>query len=546
MFCYKCQQDSYTRLCNVEGICAKDPACVAVEEFFFQGLKSLSLYANKISEYTTVPSSFFDVIIYVLFSSIQNIQIDKQEIIKILEQLEFTREELRLRYKELLKQRGFQFEILESSASWQPDYNINEMIKQGERAISLRHRVYDYSESCLHDLLVMALRGIIKSVVQAKFLGIENQKINNFFYKTLFDLSKDLKKEDLVKMIAECGKINLIAMGDLEKGLEARYGAYENVKVKTSAVKGNSILVSGRDIRDLENILMYTQAKKINIYTHGEMLLAHSLPELRKFPNLVGHYGGVSPDQQIEIESFPGPVLITSNCAWNPPQVFRGRIFTTGLPIWMGVQQIIDNDFSPLVNAALDTEGFPEDAEENLIDVGFDLVKFNENMNKIKEGMQKNLIKKVFILVGCSNPHMKMDYINEFIENIPEDSILIKFSGLYYKDIGDVGQINGVPRILDFGLYNDLFFVLKFFQNGGKLVNESFAADKLAMVFFLRDQHAVSILLSILTMDSKTHGAKIDTCVPSMLSPVIFKALEENFNIKKIKTAKEDIEEFMS
>lgn len=546
MFCYKCQQDSYTRLCNVEGICAKDPACVAVEEFFFQGLKSLSLYANKIIDYAAVPESFFDVIIRVLFSSIQNLQMDKQEIFKILEQLEFTREELKMRYKELLKQRGFQFEILESSVSWQPDYNINEMIKQGERSISIRHKTHEHSETCLYDLLVMALRGIIKSVIQAKFLEIENQKIKNFFYKILFNLSKDLTKEELINMVIECGKINLIAMEDLEKGLENRYGKYENVKVRTSAVKGKAILVSGRDIRDLENILKYTEAKNINIYTHGEMLLAHSLPELRAFHHLAGHYGGISSDQQMEIESFPGPVLITSNCAWNPPQVFRGRIFTTGLPSFMGVRQIIDDDFMPLINAALDSEGFLNDAEDNFIDVGFDLSKFNENMIKIKEGIEKKIIKKVFILVGCSSSHMKMDYINEFIENLPEDSILIKFSGLQYKTSGDVGEIHGVPRILDFGLYNDLFFVLKFFQNGGKIISEGSLADCFSMVFFLRDQHAISILLSILTMESRASGAKIDTCVPSMLSPVIFRALEENFNIKKTISAKQDIKEFMS
>jgi len=546
MFCYNCQQDSYTRLCNVEGICAKDPACVAIEEFLFQGLKSLSLYAQKIGEYTNVPESFFEVIICVLFSSIQNVQADRHEIIKILEQLEFTKEELRVRYKELLTQRGIHFEIMETSHFWTANYNINEMIRQGEHFRSNRAKTCDRSEVCLIDLLVMALRGIIKNVIQAKFLGVENPRIKNFFYNTLSKLSKDLTREELKLLVSECGKINLLAMDDLEKGLAARYGKYEDVMVKTSAIKGRAILVSGRDIRDLENILKYTESKNINIYTHGEMLLAHSLPELRKFRNLAGHYGGISTDQQLEIESFPGPVLITSNCAWNPPQVFRGRIFTTGLPIWMGVKQIINHDFSPLVIAALDSEGFLEDAEESFMEVGFNLQKFNDNMRKIKEGIEKNLIKKVFLLVGCSSSHMKMDYINEFIENLPRDSILIKFAGLQYKDIGNVGEINGVPRILDFGLYNDLFFVLKFFQNGGKIVTDEVSPDYFSMIFFLRDQHAVSILLSILTMEGQAKAAKIDTCIPSMLSPVIFKALEENFNIVKTATAKQDIEDFMS
>ena len=546
MFCYKCQQDSYTRLCNVEGICAKDPACVAVEEFFFQRLKSLSVYANKIREYATVPQSFFESISYVLFTSIYNIQIDQKEIFKILEKLDKTRDELKDTYKALLKQRGFQFEIFENPEIWQSDHDINKIIKHGEHFISNRNRTCDSSEVYLYDLLLMSLRGIIKSVIQAKFLEVENEKIKNFFFKILLKISKDLTKQELFELVKESGKINLLAIEDLERGLEERYGKSDNVKVRTSAVKGNAILVSGRDIMDLENILKYTESKNINIYTHGEMLLAHTLPELRQFHHLVGHYGGVSIDQQMEIESFPGPVLITSNCAWNPPQVFRGRIFTTGTPVWMGVKQIVGDDFMPLVNAALDTEGFPEDAEENLVDVGFDLPKFNENIHKIKDGIEKNLIKKVFILIGCSSSNMKRNYIDEFVENLPDDSILIKFSGLSYKDIGNIGEIQGIPRILDFGLYNDLFFVLKFFQNGGKVISEGLIANNFSMIFFLRDQQAVSILLSILTLGAEMGEIKIDTCVPSMLSPVIFKALEENFNIKKISTAKQDIEELMS
>lgn len=544
MFCYKCQQDSYTRLCNVEGICAKDPACVAIEEFLFQGLKSLSPYAKKISEYATVPESFFKVVICVLFSSIQNVQMDKMEVIKILEQLEFTREELKLRYNELLKKRRLSAEILDSTCLWEANYNINEMIKAGERYISHRHRTCDNGESSLLDLLILSLRGIIKNVLQAKFLNVENEMIKTFFYETLYKLTGDLSKKELLEILTECGKINLLAMNDLEKGLEKRYGKYENVKVRTSALKGKAILVSGRDIRDLENILKYTESKNINIYTHGEMLLAHSLPELRRFHNLAGHYGGISTDQQLEIESFPGPVLITSNCAWSPPQVFRGRIFTTGLPNWMGVKQIVNHDFAPIVNAALDSEGFILDSEEKFIEVGFNLPKFNENMIKIKEGVEKGVIKRVFILVGCSSSNMKLDYINEFIENMPEDSVLIKFAGLQHKK-NDLGEINGVPRILDFGLYNDLFFVLKFFENGGKKIQSEISEDFFSMVFFLRDQQAVSILLSILTLDTQSKNAKIDTCVPSMLSPVIFKTLEENFKVKKATKAKDDIEDFL-
>ncbi|MDD3420299.1 MAG: hydroxylamine reductase [Candidatus Gastranaerophilales bacterium] len=543
MFCYKCKQDSYTRLCSVSGICAKDPSCVAVEEYLFQGLKAISIYAKKISEYGEIPESFFKVIIRVLYTSIQNVQFDKTEITRILEQIEFTKKELSLHYKELLSKKGFSFELMEAPSFWDANYNINEATKLGERLISKRSQTYDQNFISLLEVLMISLKGIIKNVIQAKYLGIENPKVKKFFYNTLFSLTKDLNKDDLINLILESGKINLIAVEDLERGLEARYGTYERTKVKTSAKAGPAILVSGRDIRDLENILKFTEAKNINIYTHGEMLLAHTLPELRKFKNLAGHYGGISTDQQLEIESFPGPVLITSNCAWNPPQVFRGRIFTTGVPIWMGVKQIINHDYTPLVSAALDSEGFKEEEEEKFTEVGFDVKKFENYMEKIKEGIEKNLIKHVFLVVGCSSSSLKMEYIQEFSDSIPDDTIVINFAGK--QECTHCGEINGVPKVLDFGLYNDLFFVLKFFENGGKITPDGKDDKKFSIVFFLRDQTALSVLLSVCTMASQTNSIKIDSCMPAIISPATFKALDDNFGIKKTKTPKEDIEDFM-
>jgi hydroxylamine reductase len=528
----------------VEGICAKDPACVAVEEFLLQGLKSISIYAQKIAECDTIPDSFFKAIIRVLYASIENVHIDKTEIIRILEQLEFTREELKTHYKEIMKKRGFQIEMIDSSAFWSASYSINEIIKQGERLIAQKSRGYSANEVSLIDLLMITLKGIIKNVIQSKYLGTENPKVKRFFYNTIFNLSKNLTREDLINLIIDSGKINLIAMEDLERGLESRYGTYEKVKIRTSAIKGPAILVSGRDIRDLENILMFTEAKNINIYTHGEMLLAHTLPELRKFKNLAGHFGGISTDQQLEIESFPGPVVITSNCAWNPPQVFRGRIFTTGLPIWMGVKQIINHDYTPLVNAALDSEGFKETEEEVLTEVGFDVEKFEKYMEKIKEGLEKNTIKHVFLVVGCSSSSLKMDYITEFSDSIPDDTVVINFAGK--RQNKNIKEVNGVPQVIDFGLYNDLFFVLKFFEQNEK-IKETLAQNtkNFSMVFFLRDQTAISILLSICSIGRQLKNIKVDSCIPSMLSPSIFKALDENFGIARTSSAKEDIKSFM-
>lgn len=545
MFCYKCQQDSYTRLCQVDGICAKDPACVAVEEYLFQGLKSISIYSKKISEYSLVPDSFFETIIAVLHSSIQNIQVDKSEITKLLEHVELTKAELKMKYKEIMEQRGFQFEVLDSSLYWNANYDLNEIIQQGERISSKRMKVYNQNELNLLSLIIVTLKGIVRNVIQAKFLGVENAEVKRFFYETLFKLTQNLSEQILQNLILESGRINLLAIEDLERGLAGRYGVPENVLVRISAIQGPGILVSGRDIRDLENILKFTESKNINIYTHGEMLLAHTMPELKKFRNLVGHYGGISPDQQLEIESFPGPVLITSNCAWNPPQVFRGRIFTTGSPNWMGVTQIVDHDYLPLVNAALDSEGFGENEEEKFTEVGFNVEHFENYANKIQKNIDSGEIKHVFLLVGCNSSHLKQDYIDDFIRSVPDDSIVIKFSGLGFN-LERLGEINGLPRILDFGLYNDLVFVLKFFQETGNSLAKEAYLDKFSMVFLLRDQNAIAVLMSIFVLGNQKKNIKIDTCTKSMFSPVIFKALEENFGIKQTISPKEDIEDFLN
>jgi hydroxylamine reductase len=276
------------------------------------------------------------------------------------------------------------------------------------------------------------------------------------------------------------------------------------------------------------------------------MLLAHTLPEFKKFRQLVGHYGGISTDQQLEIESFPGPVLITSNCAWNPPQVFRGRIFTTGSPMWMGVTQISNHNYLPLVNAALDSEGFAKDEEEQFAEVGFNTQRFEHYATKIKENIDSGAIKHIFLIVGCSNSNIKREYIEDFIKAVPKDSIVIKFAGIGFN-LGQLGELNGIPRVLDFGLYNDLVFVLKFFEEAGKVMGqEKISSEKFSMVFFLRDQNAVSVLMSIFVLGEQKNNIKIDTCTKSMLSPVIFKALEENFGIKKLDDPKKDVLDFLN
>lgn len=545
-FSYNPYNDSYTRLCKVYGICTKSHAEEAIEEYLFQGLKYLSFYAKKIEEYQKVPEIFFDVVVNVLFSSIKNVEIDKQEVEAILQEIQKTERELKSIYKELMKQNNKQMDILTKENRWHLTYKVNEYILEGEKLINLKAKLFSREKSGLYELLTVCLKGIAKTVIQTKSFGIINDEINKFFLDILFELTKKPTKAQMKEMLLECGKVNIQAVNELKKALKERYGYIEKTKVRISPIKGKAILVSGRDIKQLEDILRFTVSEKINIYTHGEMLYAHTLPEITKFENLAGHYGGVSTDQQLELEHFPGPIFMTSDCSWNPPEVFRGRLFTSGLPNLAGIKQIANQEYNELIKAAQDSEGFLEDAETQYIEVGFDEERFKKYMEDIEDNIQKGVIDEVFLLAGCSNSNVRKKYIDKFIKNLPPKSILIKFSGLQYDYPADIQNIDDIPKILDFGMFNDLFFIIKFFEKSDHLNINLIKSKDFSMIFFLREQSSVVMLFSVYILCNQLKNIKIGACSSfSMLSPNIFKAMEQNFDIKTVTSAKADIEYFM-
>lgn len=545
MFCYQCRQDSYTRICRVKGICAKDPACVAVEEFLLQGLKNIGIYVKKIREYGGSLEGFYDIALKVFHTSIANVRSESDDIIKILKEIDTQKEIFKERYADIMRQRGFQVELLDQSLYWQPKYNLTDMIREGERYSQKKCKMNSPELNAMLELLLYSIRGIVRHAIQAKTLGHKDIKIEAFLSEVLYSLTQPLSEGSLKSFLDQSGEVGLIALKMLDDGLYQRYGKDAYAKIRISPMVGKSILVSGKDILDLENILKATISKGINVYTHGEMMLAHIFPELRQFPNLIGNYGGVSIDQQYELESFPGPVVITSNCIWDPPEVYRGRVFTTGIPGWPGIQQIIEDDYSSLINAAMDSYGFDKEYPEEFAHIGLDVDKFQDVIGKLEKGIQKGSIRHVFLLVGCSISDMQKNYIADFIEQIPKDCVLIKFTGLKYESKKGIANIDDLPQIIDFGLSDDILSVVEIFLRAKKNLHEIIDPDKISTIFFLQDQNAIAILLSLLQFRLKSENIRIGTCAPSLLPPTIFKALDRTFGIKSVSSPEADINELL-
>lgn len=540
-FSYNPYNDSYTRLCKVYGICTKSHASEAIEEYLIQGIKYLSFYAKKIEEYQKVPQIFFDTVIDVLFYSNQDISIDKQQTDFILKKIATTQLELKNLYQNLMKENQKQIDILIKEHRWHLTYKINEYILEGEKFINQKAKLFSQELTGLYELLILALKGLSKTAIQIKTFQINNDEINKFFLDSLYILINAPTEENIKQTILKSGEINLKAIELLKNTIEHRYGIIEQSKVRTTPIKGKAILVTGNDIQELENILKFSLPERINIYTHGEMLYAHILKELKQFENLIGHYGIKNTNQQLDIENFPGPVFITCDCSWTPPEVFRGRLFTTAKTNLTGIKQIENQNYKELIKVAQDAEGFLEDSQAEYIEIGLNQNIIKNHLKTIENALKEEKIDKIFLLSGCNNSDLKKKYIDKFIKNLPEKSLLIKFAGISI----DETQANST-QILDFGIFNNLITIFQFLEKNENFDLNLIKNKEISLIFFLREQSSIITLFSAYTLLKELKHIKIGACSSfSKLAPTVTKALEKNFSIKTINSAKSDIKDFM-
>ena len=531
MFCYQCEQSAKGTGCTVKGVCGKDEGVSFLQDELIASIKGISWYASRAAAMGKADSETDMFVTEALFSTLTNVNFDATRLEVWLKKAEGIKAKAKAMYEAACKEAG---KTPESAG------------EPVEPSIIARKEKYGEDISSLQELLTYGLKGIAAYADHAHILGQEDKEVFKFMHDALSYLTKkDQTVPELFDMCLKAGAANLRVMELLDGANTGTYGHPTPTAVRVTPVKGKAIVVSGHDLKDLEELLKQTEGKGINVYTHGEMLPANGYPELKKYTHLVGNYGGAWQDQVKEFDAFPGAVVMTTNCIQKPKESYQGRIFTTGLVAMPGVTHIKDRDFSKAIEAALNAPGFSEDAPEKTILVGFGRNTVMSVADKVIDAVKAGQIKHFFLIGGCDGAKSGRSYYTELAEAVPKDCVILTLAcGKYRFNKLPFGDIGGIPRLLDIGQCNDAYSAIKI----AVALSEAFGVGvndlPLSMVLSWYEQKAVSILLTLLHLGIK--NIRIGPSLPAFLSPNVVNVLVEKFNIMPITTPEADLKAMLA
>ncbi len=545
MFCYQCEQTAKCTGCTAFGVCGKDPETAAMQDLAVLAAKGVAQYAHRARELGASDAMVDRAVIEALFTSVTNVNFDEAAVEQVVRRTLAARDRARELYENAADEAGEPVERVLGPAQWTPATDTRGLLSQASE-ITIEKRQAEQGEDIvgLQELILYGLKGSAAYVDHARILGREDDGVYAFFHEALDYLAGDPEEVDvLLGMALRVGEVNLKVMGLLDAAHTETFGHPEPTPVRITPKAGKAILVSGHDLEDLKMLLDQTEGAGVNVYTHGEMLPAHGYPELKKYPHLVGNYGGAWQDQRREFDEFPGAILMTTNCIQKPQDSYKGRIFTTGLVGWPGVTHIDGNgnkDFGPVVDAARAADGFVEDGENKTILVGFGHNAVMNVAGQVVEAVKAGDIRHFFLIGGCDGAKSGRNYYTEFAEAVPEDCVILTLAcGKYRFNKLEFGDISGIPRLLDIGQCNDAYSAI---QIAVALAN-AFECDvnelPLSMILSWYEQKAVAILLTLLHLGIK--NMRLGPSLPAFLTPAVVNVLVENYGIAPITTAAEDL-----
>jgi len=536
MFCTQCEQTTKGGCVKV-GVCGKDEAVAALQDLLLYSLKGLSHYAVAAREAGICNAVVDHFAMEAIFTTLTNVNFDSENLRLYILKTITMREEIR----EALHQAGKDIRFSDPSANYQGG-SLENMIKDGQIAgLSIDSGAPEDIRSLQH-ILIYGIKGVAAYAHHAIILGREDEKIYDFIYNTLAAIGT--RSDDVEFWLAQvlgCGEINLRAMELLDEGNTSAYGHPVPTSVLLGHIEGKCILVSGHDLKDLKDLLEATAGRGISIYTHGEMLPAHGYPELKKYPHLVGHYGSAWQNQQKEFADFPGPILMTTNCLMPPKESYLKNVFTAGPVSYPGLIHLSSGDFQPLIEAALQNEGFPDTADQGSVMVGFARNSVLGVADKIVEGVQAGALKHFFLVGGCDGAKSGRNYFTEFVEKTPNDTLVLTLGcGKYRFFDKQLGAIDGIPRLLDVGQCNDSYSAIQIAVALAQAFKCGVNDLPLSMILSWYEQKAVAVLLTLLFLGIK--NIRLGPTLPAFITPGVLDVLIKNFDIKPITTADEDLQ----
>lgn len=536
MFCYQCEQVAKGGACTIGGTCGKSTDVAGLQDLLIYALKGLSNYAVEAGKNGISDREVNVFTVKALFSTLTNVNFDSE----YFEAMIHKCVELRDRLAEKVKVNTG------GPAAFKPSDTLKGLTAQGSDIVSIRTKdVADADVRSLQDVLLFGLKGVAAYADHAQILGKEDDAVYSFIHESLDAMTKNLSLNNWLERVLKCGEINLKAMELLDAANTGTYGHPVPTKVSLGAKKGKAVLVSGHDLKDLEGILRQTEGKGIYVYTHGEMLPCHGYPELKKYSHFHGHFGTAWQNQHKEFAQFPGAIVMTTNCLQKPLESYKDNIFTCGLVGWPGIKHISGGDFTPAIERALDLPGFTEDAEGKTVITGFARNAVMGVADKVIEAVKSKQIRHFFLVAGCDGARPGRNYYTEFVERVPRDCVVLTLAcgkfRFFDKDMGDIG---GIPRLLDVGQCNDAYSAVQIAVALSKAFNVSVNDLPLSLVLSWYEQKAVAILLTLLYLGIK--DIRLGPSLPAFITPNVLDMLVKNFGIKPITTPCEDLETILN
>jgi len=545
MFCYQCEQTAGGSGCTVAGVCGKDAETAALQDVVIHVAKGLAKYAHRLKALGVTDRAADVFIIEALFSTVTNVNFDAGRLERIIRGANTIGERLMERCAGECAKAGRRPEVLRTPEC-RPAETREGLLAQAE-ALRLDKRREELGDDVvgLQELILYGLKGAAAYTDHAQILGVADDEVYATFNEILSYLADcPTDADELTATALRVGELNLKAMEMLDKANTDAYGHPEPTSVRVTPVAGKCILVSGHDLRDLEELLKQTAGKGVNVYTHGEMLPALAYPGLKKYAHLVGNYGGALQDQRKEFDAFGGAILMTTNCIQKPRDGYKDRIFTCGLVAWPGVRHIPDRDFSPVIDAALAAEGFAEDAEAKTITIGFARGAVLGVADAVVEAVKAGKIRHFFLIGGCDGAKSGRNYYTELAQAVPDDCVILTLGcGKYRFNKLEFGDIGGIPRLLDAGQCNDAYSAVRIAVALAEAFDCGVNDLPLSIVLSWYEQKAVAILLSLLHLGIK--NIRIGPSLPAFVTPPVLGVLVDKFNIAPVTTPAEDLADIL-
>lgn len=513
MFCFQCQQTAGNKGCVRTGVCGKQPTTANLQDELIYELIRLAEAAkenrSKLAD-RLIPDG--------LFTTLTNVNFDDRAIKELTQRVVNERRRL----------------------GGDDNSKVVKLFEGETDIVSLR------------STLLFGMKGMAAYVHHAMQLGYFDDEVTSWFYKGLCELNRSHTVEEWLGLIMEFGRVNYKCMELLDKANTETFGNPVPTRVNVDIKKGPFIVVSGHDLKDLHQLLEQTQGKGINIYTHGEMLPAHAYPELKKYTHLAGNFGTAWQSQQKEFESIPAPVLFTTNCIMPPRKSYADRVYTTSVVGFDGLTHIDEDeqgkkDFTPLIEQSLSLGGYEQDKSMSgingghMLTTGFAHETVLSNAGKIIELIKSGKIKHIFLVGGCDGAHTGRNYYTEFVKQTPMDSLVLTLAcGKYRFNDLDLGEIDGLPRILDMGQCNDAYSAIKV----AIALAEAFGCDinelPLTLVLSWYEQKAVCILLTLLALGVK--NMYLGPTMPAFLSETVVKVLVDTYGLQPTTAPEQDLD----